>query len=140
MRQPHLSFSLRTRIIAAVVVTASLVACSLIVDKDKDQCSSTADCSPAGSAMCIDGVCVVGGGSDAANDGNAVADSQTGDGATDGACVPKVPVSQDDFLNEKCTNAQCIPFDNCARIGLCPGVDGGDGGLPALVDPPDGGV
>jgi hypothetical protein len=89
--------------------------------------------------MCVDGVCIASG-VDAAPDSSPLGDGATADGSADAGCTPKAPVTQDDFLNEKCTNAQCLSFDNCARVGLCPGVDGGDGGLPALVDPPVGGI
>ena len=128
------SSTLRARTVAAVVVAVALTACSLLVNKDKNQCSSSRDCGSG--ASCVDGVCVIGsGGLDGSNDA-------PGDGPAtgDAGCAPKAPVTQDDFLNEKYTNAECIPFDNCARVGLCPGVDGGDGGLPALVSPPPGGV
>jgi hypothetical protein len=135
-----LSSTSRARALAVLVVAVTVTACSLLVDTTKNQCTTAADCSPSAGAMCVDGVCVAGGASaDASTDGNA-SDGPTGDALVDGGCAPKEPTTQDDFLNEKCTNAQCISFDNCARVGLCPGVDGGDGGLPALVDPPVGGI
>jgi hypothetical protein len=135
-----LSSTSRARALAVLAVAVTVTACSLIVDTTKDQCTTAADCSPSVGAMCVDGVCVGAGvGVDASVDGNS-SDAPAGDALVDGGCVPKAPTSQEDFLNEKCTNAQCITFDNCARVGLCPGVDGGDGGLPALVTPPLGGI
>jgi hypothetical protein len=67
--------------------------------------------------------------------GDALADGASGPDAEAG-CVPKVPTSDPDFLNETCTTAQCIDFDNCTRLGLC----GGDASLPPLVTPPVGGL
>ncbi len=135
-----LTSTARSRAFAAMLVAVTVTACSLIVDTAKDQCTSAADCSPAG-AMCIDGVCIASStpGNDAMTEA-APGDSSTTDAPVEAGCTPKLPVAQEDFLNEKCTNAQCITFDNCMRVGLCPGVDGGDGGLPALVDPPVGGI
>lgn len=98
-----------------LLLLVSLVsACTLLLDKSKDQCVSSADCASFGSDFqCVQGVCVAPG---------------------SGACTPKTPKTERlDFLNEKCTNATCIPFDNCATVGFC----GGE--LPALVAPPKGG-
>ncbi len=129
-----LSRSGRARLAAVFVVGLVTAACSLIVDKDKDQCSSDGDCSPAGRSTCIEGVCVLATGPIGAD---SASDAPVGDAAKEaegGGCVPKVPATDLDFLNERCTSAECIPFDNCARLGVC------DGGLPALVDPPTGGI
>lgn len=103
-------------------------ACSLIVDTDADQCTSDGDCAGFALAVCRSGVCV---------SLTTIPDSGFGpDGAPlDAGCTPKVPVTQEDILNEPCTSSQCIDFDNCARLGMCDG-----GALPALVAPPDGGV
>lgn len=118
----------RSRIVVSLCLAVAMTACSLIVDKTKDQCSTDRDCAPAGRAVCLAGVCVVGtpSGGDGGGDGEVGAD---------GGCVPKPPVSQDDFLNATCTSASCISFDNCARLGLC-----AEAGLPALVTPPVGGI
>jgi len=116
----------RTRTLIALAVALVTTACSLLVNTDKNQCSADSDCTRP--AACVQGVCVLG----AVNpDGG---DAQSDGPTTDGGCVPKPPVSPDDFLNEKCTNSECIPFDNCARVGVC------DGGLPPLVTPPTGGI
>lgn len=120
-----------SRNVAAILVGGAILtaACSAILDTNADQCSSDGDCARFSGRVCRDGVCVLGAATlpdGAAGDG--------GDAGEAGACVPKVPSSQDDFLNEPCTNAQCIPFDDCARTGVC------DAALPALLDPPEGGV
>jgi len=101
-----------------VALAALLTACSLLLDKSKDQCTTSDECAQYGAGLqCIQGVCA------AAAAGAA------------GTCAPQTPkLNNTDFLNEKCTDSKCIPFDNCARLGVC------DGNLPALVTPPDGGV
>jgi hypothetical protein len=124
----------RTGTLIALGVASIMTACSLLVNTDKDQCASDGDCAATAGAQCRQGVCVLSdalldGGGDAPTDGPTTIDADDG-------CVPKVPVSDEDFLNEKCTSAQCIDFDNCARLGLCPG----DSGLPPLVTPPVGGI
>jgi hypothetical protein len=103
------------------VLALLLGACSLISKTEIDQCSRDQDCNRLGAGLrCSIGVCV-------RSDGGGE------DGAT--TCTPKEPKTADlEFLNDKCTNATCIPFDNCTRIGLCDG-----GMLPELVAPPDGG-
>lgn len=117
----------KLKIAAALGTLVAISACSLVVDTNKDQCSTDSDCHTAG-AVCSDGVCAL-----TKGDGGPDTDGTPGDASLD--CTPKVPVSQSDFLNETCTSAQCIDFDNCARIGICDGAT-----LPALVTPPAGGV
>lgn len=115
------SIASRTRTLVALSLALVMTACSLLVNRHKDQCAADGDC--ARPASCQQGVCVIRDGGDAASDG-----------PKDPGCAPKTPVSPDDFLNEKCTSSECIDFDNCARVGVC------DGGLPLLVTPPAGGV
>lgn len=108
-----------------LVFSALLAACSVLLDKSKDQCTTSGECARFGAAFqCVQNVCVAG-----ASDGGPTG----GDGGSD-ACVPSPKTKNSDFYNEKCTNSSCIPFDNCSKVGIC------DGGLPALVTPPDGGV
>jgi hypothetical protein len=127
-----------TRALVALGLALVLTACSLIVNKDKDQCSKDGDCAATQGAVCLQGVCVPSAttseaGTDAPADGPPP--------GTDAGCTPKVPTSASDFLNEKCTTSECIDFDNCARLGACPNFDGGEGGaLPALITPPVGGI
>ncbi len=119
----------------AIAVATSGAACSLILDKSKDQCAADGDCAKFGAGFsCKAGLCKSGLLPDGAfpTDGAFLPDGAL----ADGGCVPKSPkTSPDEFLNEKCTDSKCIPFDNCARLGLCDG-----GPLPTLIDPPDGGV
>jgi len=122
----------RPRTLLAVGFALGMTACSLLVNTNKDQCSADADCASSAGAVCREGVCVLASslpeaGADAPSDGPNGPDGDAG-------CTPKVPTSDPDFLNEKCTNAQCIDFDNCTRLGVC------DGGLPPLVTPPVGGI
>ena len=121
---------LRTRLLLGGIALL-MTACSLLVNTDKDQCSADADCASSG-AVCRQGVCVLAS-SVPDGGGDALADGATGPDP-DAGCAPKVPASDLDFLNETCTTAQCIDFDNCARVGLC------DGSLPPLVTPPAGGI
>ncbi len=120
---------------AAVVLGLGGAACSLILDSEKDQCATTADCDKLGVGLaCVTGVCVA-----SIDDGGPPGkDGALPDGALpDGGCSPKEPKSsREEFLNETCTDSKCIPFDNCQRLGIC----GDDAGMPVLVDPPDGGV
>lgn len=115
--------------VGVLLVSAFLAACSVLLDKSKDQCTTNGECARFGATyQCVQNVCVAGGGLDAGPDG-----APGGDAGSD-ACVPTPKTKNSDFYNEKCTNSSCIPFDNCAKLGIC------DGGLPALVTPPDGGV
>jgi len=126
----------RRALLAAVVVLGLAgAACSLILDSEKDQCASNADCEKLGPGLtCASGVCVSGA-ADGGPPGNGDSGGQAD--ASDAACSPKEPkVSREEFLNEPCTDSRCIPYDNCQKLGLC----GDDAALPALMDPPDGGV
>jgi hypothetical protein len=121
------SSSTRRRLftLLAVVLGGMGAACSVLLDKNKDQCSQSSDCARFGEGYsCAGGLCTP--------------RTSSLDGATfeDGGCAPKIPkTTSSDFLNETCTDSKCIPFDNCERLGLCDA-----GPLPALIDPPDGGV
>ncbi len=122
---------------AGLLLLLGMAACTALLNTKADQCGSDADCTKfSATAVCQVGVCVDLTATDgAALDGQVKSDGGNlpdGNSGLPDGCVPKVPVSQGDFLNEKCTNASCIPFDNCARLGVC------DGSLPPLVIP-DGG-
>jgi hypothetical protein len=89
-----------------------LAACSLTLNQSKDQCTVDADCASVGASLvCLAGVCSapVGVGGSAGSGGAA-------------ACATPAPACPDNL---------CIPFDNCARLGVCDGA-----ALPALVAPP----
>ena len=122
--------------LGAIVLATTGAACSLILDKNKDQCTQNGDCARFGAGYtCNAGLCATRPGVLA--DGAVEPDGAVPDGGgEDAGCTPKTPkTTNEDFLNETCTDSKCIPFDNCARLGLCDG-----GPLPALVDPPEGGV
>jgi hypothetical protein len=102
-------------LVAALMLSSA--ACSILLTRDAFQCQTDADCTRfGGHPYCIGGFC-------------------TSSGLGPPACVyfgpGQAPVQPSDFLNQ-CGTAQCAPFDDCARLGVC-----GDGG-PPLVSPPDG--
>lgn len=101
---------LRSFALVACGLAMLVSACSLSLNQSKDQCSVDADCASVGASLvCQAGVCV----------------STTGIGGAGGssACATPAP---------SCPDNLCIPFDNCARLGMCePGA-----ALPALVAPP----
>lgn len=93
-------------------VLAGGAACSVIVESETNQCASDADCGRFNNgSVCQSGLCVL-------------------PGSPPTECFEGQPAKYEDFLNQ-CTDAQCIKFDNCERLGLCDGA-----ALPALVDPP----
>lgn len=103
-----------------VGIAGSGAGCSLLVEREKAQCVTDKDCQrfDAGSLpLCQKGICVA-------------------SGLGPPGCFKGVPSSDGELLNQ-CTSGQCLPFDNCARLGLC-----GSGELPALKDQPqvDGGL
>lgn len=104
----------RAAVVGAWIFAGALAgtgACSFVVENEVNQCAADADCARFGAgAVCREGLCAP--------------PDNTGD-----QCFEGVPTTNDELLN-KCTDAQCIPFDNCARLGLCDGAE-----LPALVDP-----
>ncbi|MDC0745777.1 hypothetical protein [Polyangium mundeleinium] len=94
-------------------------ACNLIVEGATDQCTTDADCNKFGNgSVCQQGVCVLAGGSS----------SSSGSGGGE-ACFSGEPSNDEQYLNQ-CTDATCVEFDNCARLGLCDGA-----ALPPLVEP-----
>jgi hypothetical protein len=102
------------------VTLALSSACSLIVQRNTEQCKVDADCKSeifGAYSTCSAGICVKPGGDT---------------GEMDAGCFTGTPTTDPQFLNQ-CTDAGCEPFDNCARLGLC-----GDAGLPPLKNP-DGG-
>jgi len=97
-------------ILAALIMAAG--ACTFIVQDKSDQCTSDADCEHFGShPFCKEGVCV--------ESGLGPPGCFYGDAGTT------------EQIQSQCTTAQCLKFDNCARLHLC----GGDS-LPELVSPP----
>ncbi|MDB5213554.1 MAG: hypothetical protein JWO86_1481 [Myxococcaceae bacterium] len=126
------------------VVTFGLLfasaACSLILNNDATQCSTDGDCAGfAAGAVCKNSVCVKAGtgtgpGTDGGDEGST--NGEGGPNAEAGPCqsggFAGNPTTNAEFLNH-CTAAQCLPFDNCAKLGLC-----GDAGLLPAVDPEGG--
>ena len=93
------------------VLLASSAGCSLVLDKQSDQCSTDADCEHfGGHPYCNSGYCVA-------------------SGLGPENCVLGTPTKQSDYLNA-CSTSKCVAFDNCDRLGLCSGQT-----LPPLVDP-----
>lgn len=100
------------RLALLAVMVVGPAACSLVVEQRDRQCASDSDCAKLSpGAVCRDEVCV----------------APPTSAAT---CASGEPTTPAQFLN-RCTDAQCIPFDNCARLGLCNGQ-----ARPARIDPP----
>jgi hypothetical protein len=98
----------------AVAMLLASAACTALLDHGAAQCASDGDCAHFGShPYCQEGVCV-----------------SSGLGPAD--CFYGTPQQPEDFLNQ-CTTAQCLPFDNCQRLGLCGDASDLDA---ALVAPP----
>jgi hypothetical protein len=109
-------------LLAGLGFSALLGACSVLVESATDQCKTDADCNHFGNgSVCKEGLCVLPGGSTS---------SSSGSGGGGEACFSGTPTKDEEYLNQ-CTTAECVEFDNCARLGLCNGA-----ALPALVDPP----
>jgi hypothetical protein len=93
-----------------LAITAAVTSCSFVLDQNETQCSTDSDCEHfGGHPSCQAGVC-------------------TASGLGPDGCFFGTPSAQSDFANQ-CTTAQVIPFDNCARLGLCD-----DGALTAAFN------
>jgi hypothetical protein len=94
---------------------AAVAGCTMLVDENVVQCSADAECLGfPGYPVCgPQGVCVP-------------------SGLGPPGCSLGTPTKPEDFANA-CTAAQCVPFDNCTRLGLCPAA----GVISALVPPGD---
>jgi hypothetical protein len=103
---------------AGAVVAAMLSvcgACSVLLDHGDTQCQSDSDCEKFGShPYCQNGVCV-----------------PSGLGPKD--CFYGNPQQTQDFLNQ-CSTAECLSFDNCARLGIC--GDASNLSSPLMPPPP----
>lgn len=134
-----------TAMAAATLVTTG--ACTVLLDHNATQCQSDSDCAKFGEhPYCQQGVCV-------------------SSGLGPAGCFYGTPQQSSDFLNQ-CSTAECLPFDNCQRLGLCNGqtnmsaplvpppaveggttttagdagatADGGSSAMPSCVDPTQG--
>ncbi|MBX3234304.1 MAG: hypothetical protein KIT84_21560 [Labilithrix sp.] len=118
-------------------------ACTLILDRSSEQCSNSGDCATFGPrAMCVSNVCVAPPETDSGIDrdvpdtsepevpdaGDEDADADAGETFGHPGCFRGTPTTNEELLNA-CTRAACVPFDNCARLGLC------DGGLLGAIPP-----
>lgn len=132
------------RMLATLVLGAialAIGACNFIVESATDQCTTDADCGKFNNgSVCRQGVCVLAadGSSSSSSSGQGGAGGNGGMGGAGGTggtggggptCFTGTPTTDVEFFNQ-CTNATCVEFDNCARLGLCNGA-----ALPPLVDP-----
>jgi hypothetical protein len=107
--------SSRIAIATFALLLPLLAACSLTLNQSKDQCSVDGDCTSVGASLvCVAGVCTLPAGA-----GGSAGSGGAGGGAS---CATPAP---------SCPDNLCVPFDNCARLGICDGA-----ALPALVAPP----
>lgn len=127
---------------ALALLLVPAAACSILLNTSGDQCSSDDDCKNlSATAICRSGVCVdsvadADGGSRA--DG-AFVDATTKDSALDvtdagvvtgfDGCFPGTPKTPDEIQNA-CTSADCVVFDNCKMLGLCDDAGLPDGSAP----------
>ncbi len=101
----------------AMVALLACGACSLLLDRTSTQCQTDGDCAQfGGHPYCQANVCVA-------------------SGLVPADCFSGTPQQPSDFLNQ-CSQAQCLAFDDCARLKLCGAASDADGGL---VSPPDAG-
>jgi ABC-type phosphate transport system substrate-binding protein len=104
----------RLGLLAAALLTMCAAACSVLLDHDATQCQTDSDCAQfGGHPYCENGACV-------------------SSGLGPANCYYGTPQQPQDFLNQ-CSNAQCLSFDNCARLDLCGDASDLDA---ALVAPP----
>ncbi len=92
--------SLRSTALFALVATAALGGCSVLVDDRNIQCRTDDDCAKFGNhPLCSRGICV-----------------PSGLGPQD--CFFGDPQTAPEFANA-CTTARCVPFDNCGKLNKC---------------------
>jgi hypothetical protein len=87
--------------VLGALLILSLGACSVVLDREENQCNVNADCEKFGSfPTCSNHVCVASG------------------LGPEGCVNTTSPKNQTDYLNA-CSTSKCVPFDNCTRLGLC---------------------
>jgi hypothetical protein len=106
-----------TTSLLALGLAAAGAGCTLMVNRSATQCTTSDDCAPfIAGGVCVRGAC----------------ESPTGtegiDAGTDASgvlgppgCFTGTPATDVQFYN-RCTNADHLAFDNCARLGLCNGA------------------
>ncbi len=103
----------RRAIATAAALLLTCVGCTVLVDRSATQCQNDGDCAHfGGRPSCQSGACVA-------------------SGLGPANCFYGTPQAPEDFLNQ-CSNAQCLSFDNCQRLGICHATDGN----ASLVPPP----
>jgi ABC-type phosphate transport system substrate-binding protein len=103
------------RAIGFLLVAASVGACTVLLDRNKNQCSTDDDCETAFNSRpsCQNNVCV-----------------DTGLQPKD--CFLGTPSTPEEFANQCSSTATCERFDNCEKAGMCDG----NTMLPPLIAPP----
>ena len=106
--------------IALCVLSLATAACTLLLDRSSEQCSTNADCEGllAGS-ICQAKVCVLPDGGGGAYEGPKPFED----------CFEGTPTTPEELQNSCDTAAECVKFDNCDKLGLC------DGGLLGTLPP-----
>jgi hypothetical protein len=115
--------SLNFVVALSAAATLATAGCSLIVDRNSAQCHTDDDCLRfGGHPLCQNNVCVA-------------------SGLGPEGCFAGAPTQQSDYLNA-CSTAANVPFDNCARLGMCSPmtpwptpVDPVNPTIPPLVNP-----
>lgn len=81
-----------------IATLAAVGGCTLVVDRNRDQCDSDTDCESFGPGLtCRSGVC-----------------SSLGPAG----CFEGKPTTQLEYLNA-CSESSHVDFDNCAKLGMC---------------------
>jgi ABC-type phosphate transport system substrate-binding protein len=124
-------------IIAGIGSLVATLSCSLVIDRDSNQCETDNDCVSFPGTGCdtrvhicrkytfpTDSGTVNPGGGETSGDAGPPC-------GVDGGCYACTPTTDLQFANA-CTDAKCQPFDNGARLKRLPG----DGGLTPLPDAP----
>jgi hypothetical protein len=96
-----------------IALALGTAGCTFVLDNQKNQCETNADCAHfKGHPLCDDGVCVV-----------------SGLMPDDCIVLNGPPKNQNEFLNA-CSTSKCVPFKNCDHLKLCEA----DKPLPAAQD------
>lgn len=103
--------------LALLAASASALGCSWVLDHGANQCTADADCAQfGGHPYCQSGICVP-------------------SGLGPPGCFLGQPAAPSEFAGQ-CSTAQCLPFDDCARVSDC---DGDGGGFAVSLPPADSG-